>query len=277
MVFCLVTPAFGGISEGSLQDLVDQLRGTPCPAALGDSTLVLNGDLLTIARQREFKTHYPQVQFVPGLAGGGVEVNLAGLSSDDATLLVVDLLFLKTNPNVPLENLVARLDNYKPNNDSQKELLYWARRLINYTGGRASGLFVSGPAGVGKTHITVAVAKESLKTGQRVAFFHPEQRFLRIAAEDAIKSGVGVFVFDDVNNGYTEIGRTLASVVLHVHSNGGRVFVTTNSTLEKLLEAAVGLPGSADRVRFDDRTKNIFKQLIVTGDSQRSAAAWYED
>jgi hypothetical protein len=78
-----------------------------------------------------------------------------------------------------------------------------------------------------------------------------------------------------MNSGYGIASRLFKQVILNIHDRGGRVFVTSNKPYEQLMREMFVGEGDADRMRYEDRTKGMFKILHVVGDSFRQENAWY--
>jgi len=64
-------------------------------------------------------------------------------------------------------------------------------------------------------------------------------------------------------------------VVLNVHNTGGRLFVTSNMDYHELMDGMAGIIGRAEAARYFDRTKGMFKDLRVVGQSNRQENPWY--
>lgn len=190
----------------------------------------------------------------------------------------MDVSFFLKNPTVPLEDLCARLDNYYPKNETQGELLTWAKNLADWDDfSRAAGLYVTGQAGVGKTHIAVAVAKEFMRRGFEPHYFIADNRVSASFSPYMLAPGQ-IWIIDDLNSGYSVAAHNVfKSVVLNAHNAGGIVLTTSNKPYQKFLDELFGGSGSneAERMRYDDRTKALFKLVEVTGESARQHQAWY--
>ena len=195
------------------------------------------------------------------------------LAARQAEMLRLDLEFYSQNPHLPLENLCAHLDNYQPKNSSQEELLYFAQRLIDFDDDSVgAGLYMYGEAGIGKSHIAIAVSKQFMQRGLDPNFQVADRYTL--GTELNLQPGQ-VWVVDDMNSGFHLSSRMFKQVVLNAHDRGGRVFVTSNKNYEELMSEMFVGDSKANRVRYDDRTKGMFKILHVTGESYRQANAWY--
>ena len=257
-----------------LRDLIKQIEGCGGTLSRKDAlqSLILPKSLITTNRADEFIKAYAGLQ-VESSGTKNVEINVAKLPEDQKISFLADVIFLKRNPGVPIENLCATLETYDPKNDSQRELLTWSKKIVEYRGNRASGLAISGSAGVGKSHVSVAVAKEFLKRGENPLLITGKQ----ISLSEKDLATHQVFIFDDLNSGYGADADVFLRVVSYVHDHGGKILLTTNATLPKLMDEMVG-PYSVRKnegPRFQDRTKNLFKVLDVKGESGRTEEAWF--
>ncbi len=216
---------------------------------------------------------FPSSEIISNDESQGLVVNIKNLNEDQRNTLKNDLDFLKANPELPLENIFCTLENYAPQNESQKTALEAAKRLIEVKPKQGAGLYLEGSMGLGKTHLAVAVAKEFFRRGLRVLYLNSNQS--NIGAFDKDTSWLNqydVFILDDFNEGYHPYTRNpFTKIVYKVHSKGGKLFVTTNSTYEKFIEEAIE---SKDRGRYRDRTKSMFKILRLDGESFRKDAGW---
>src|SRR5690606_30038258 len=137
------------------------------------------------------------------------------------------------NPQLPLENLCAHMNNYRPKNTSQEELLYFAQRLIDFDDESVgAGLYMYGEAGIGKSHIAIAISKQFMKRG-----LHPN---FQVADRYTMGSHINlqpgqVWIVDDMNSGFHLSSRLFKQVVLNAHDRGGRVFVTSNKEYDELM------------------------------------------
>lgn len=205
-----------------------------------------------------------------------IDLYMSQLSQTQRTQVMLDINFKAANHSLPLENLCSRLDNYDPKNASQKELVTFSERLINFEEtGRASGLFLYGDPGVGKTHMAVALTKELMRRGKNALYLNDSD----ITSHVGFESRLGpdqVWVLDDLNSPYGCGMDVFKKIVLNAHNNGGRVFVTSNVSYKHLMDHGF-VTDAGNQARFIDRTKTMFKILNITGDSIRQRAPWYKE
>ena len=201
-------------------------------------------------------------------------IELDGVTAVDLRHLLVDLGFYEANPDLPLENLCSRLDNFDPKNDSQKEIVEYAVKLLALPNlSRPAGLRLIGSVGTGKTHMSVAVAKEFMARGLPTNYLTDKSslRHNRQLSDTRAQ----VWILDDVNSQYGGYYGVYKDVIMHVHQYGGRVFVTSNLDPAELDHGYFS--NGAERQRLLDRSKGLFKTVMVTGESQRSSNPWHSE
>lgn len=215
--------------------------------------------------------HYPRLRVEA--SSGTTALVLDELSAQERDNIHLDMLFYSQNPSLPLENLCSHLGNYTPRNESQRMLLDYAERLINYDDmSRGAGLYIHGSAGIGKSHIAMGISKQFMRRRLNPHFQTAEQySFVTVLT---LEPGQ-VWVIDDMNSGFHISSRLFKQVVINAHDKGGRVFVTSNKPYEQLMDEIFVGDSEANKVRYMDRTKGMFKILEVSGESYRQATAWY--
>jgi DNA replication protein DnaC len=246
-----------------------------------DVYAVENPEIFTDAVLARIKRHYHGVEYEK--SGEGLDILVAGVEESKVEDLQVDLEFFQQNPRVPLESLCAHFWNYRPRNSSQRELVRYARTLMEIEDPScAAGLFIQGDTGVGKSHIGLAVTKELIKLGQEARYIVADRTTSSGPVEDVvrycgnnIKLGPNqVWVIDDLNSPYGLGMITFKRIVLNAHNNGGGVFVTSNISYDKLMESGF-VTDEGDQARYMDRAEGMFKILQVTGESNRARVAWH--
>lgn len=207
--------------------------------------------------------------------GDRCALDLRSLDAERRALVELDLRFLAANPSVPLENICARLDTYQPRNESQEVLVSYARKLLSFNdASRGAGLYMWGDAGIGKSHVAVSMAKLFMQQGLEPKFMIADE--FTFGTQLNLDSGQ-VWIIDDLNSGYGLGSRLYKSVIRSIHDRGGRAFVTSNKPYDVLMHEMFVGEGEAERMRYEDRTKGMFKILHVTGESLRQETAWYND
>lgn len=235
---------------------------------------MIPADHLSAAVVERLQIQFPALRLVRSGGDSVIGLDDSELNGTDTNNLAIDLAFYLHNPSLPLENLCSRLDNYEPRTESQKELLRYAYQLAELNdSSRGAGLFIYGDAGIGKSHIAVGISKNFMSKGLLPTFMSADTYTFNTHLD--LESGQ-VWIIDDLNSGYGLSSRLYKKVILNIHDKGGRVFVTSNKPYEDLLKEMFVGEGSADRTRYDDRTRSMFKILKVHGDSYRQDTAWYK-
>lgn len=210
----------------------------------------------------------------PGLTLEGLPDNRIGFAIEDGAVVDVeaaarDLEFLLMNPNIPLESIGCTLNNYRPQNESQREALDHARSLLRLSDlSRPSGLFIDGPPGVGKSHLSVGLAKEFLGRGMQVTFVTPET-IDRVPYRGNMPDKPSVWILDDFNTPFGGYRDKFVQVLLHLHNLGGVLFVTSNEKYREIMPKVYSLVGG-DGARVKDRVEAILTPFSISGDSMRN-------
>ncbi len=240
---------------------------------MGVSPYYLHHAPFTPALLARLRTNYPGLRIVGGSRPEEAFIEESSVDADAMQRLALDLQFYDANPTVPLENICSHMDGYEPNNASQQELLEYARMLVDLNDdSKGAGIYMWGDAGIGKSHMSVGMAKVFMSRGMQPIFMSADAYTFDTRLD--LHPGQ-VWIIDDMNSGYGIASRLFKRVVLNVHDKGGRMFVTSNKPYDQLMHEAFVGDGDAERMRYDDRTKGMFKILHVTGNSYRQEHAWY--
>jgi DNA replication protein DnaC len=227
--------------------------------------------IFTPAVCAKFRQHYPHLHFTEH--AGELIAHLEELSGGERKNFLLDTDFFLLNPTLPLENICSRLDNYFPKNSSQEDLLIFAQRLVELDDDSiGAGLYMHGEAGIGKSHIAIGISKEFMQKGLKPNFIIADRYNFQYRPQ--LEPGQ-VWIIDDMNSGFHISSRLFKEVVLNAFNCGGRVFVTSNKDYDELMKEAFVGDGAANKIRYTDRTKGMFKILHVSGESYRQANAWY--
>ena len=235
-----------------------------------DKVIQVAGPHVTDAMLATLQSHY---KFLRVEKGEITTLDLREMISKYQEKVRLDVAFYSGNPHLPLENLCSRLDNYDPKTESQTELLDYAVKLAEFPDlSKPAGIWAYGQAGVGKSHIAVALTKEFMRRGYQPNFvqFGANNRLmtLNLAPQQ-------VWILDDFNSPYGMDRDTFVRVSLNAHNTGGRMLVTSNMDYDKFMDHLHGLLGDADAKRYFDRIKGMFKVINVVGKSNRQRTAWY--
>jgi DNA replication protein DnaC len=200
---------------------------------------------------------------------------VSGLSAEEVERLRLDLEFFDRNPALPLESICAHLSTYLPRNPSQQEMLTYAERLVElHDDSMGAGLYIYGEAGIGKSHVSIGISKQFMKRGLQPNFMVADSYTFDTRVD--LTHGQ-VWVLDDMNSGYGISSRLFKQVVLNIHDRGGRLFVTSNKPYDQLMRELFVGDSEANRMRYEDRTKGMFKILQVDGESHRQEHVWWKD
>ena len=229
---------------------------------------------MTPAVIARLKAHYPSLHVNDGAKGDEAAFDMDTLTDNERRRFELDLEFYERNPTLPLENLSSHLETYSPRTESQGDMLRYAERLVALEDdSRGAGLYMWGEAGIGKSHISVGLAKRFMEKGLDPIFMVADT----YSFDTRLRLEPGqVWIVDDMNSGYGIASRLFKQVVLNIHDKGGRMFVTSNKPYDELMREMFVGEGDADRMRYEDRTKGMFKILHVVGDSYRQDTAWYQ-
>ena len=235
-----------------------------------DGVIELAGAHVTDAMLATLQSHYDALKVE---RGAKTSLDLRELSPEVQVRVTLDVAFYLQNPHLPLENLCSRLDNYNPKNDSQRELLEYVGKLAGFSDlSKPAGIWALGQAGVGKSHIAVALTKEFMRRGYQPNFVQFGANNILMTPNLAPQQ---VWILDDFNSPYGMDRDVFIRVSLNAHNTGGRMFVTSNMDYDQFMEKLHGLIGDADAKRYFDRIKGTFKVINVIGESNRQQTAWY--
>ncbi len=187
--------------------------------------------------------------------------------------LIGDIEFIRKYPDIPIENTCSTLNNYHPKNEGQKDLLDTARKFIKLDEGTNAGIWAYGPAGVGKTHIAIGIAKELTMAGIRTNYINCSK--LTRNQTNITKNGTPYFIIDDLSETIGKEPQLIKDVINYVHDIGGKVFITSNVSYETYI-AKLFFLNKGEEIKFIDRQKALFKVIEMGGESQRDQSVWYK-
>ena len=230
----------------------------------------------------QFRKHYAELE-IRTQKDGSLDLVVTKLAPTQRLDLDTDLQFFQRNPDLPTENICSRMENYMPKNPSQNEVVFYANALLDITDPTVSaGLYIHGDSGIGKSHLSVAIAKKLMLKGAETYFTHADKLDLmgeevNIACSRRIELGPNqVWIIDDLNSGFGLGPKAFKAIVLNAHQKGGRVFVTSNTPYDKLVHQMFGIKEEEELARYEDRIQAMFKILHVIGGSARQAVAWHQ-
>ena len=236
-----------------------------------DGIIQVAGPHVTDAMLATLKNYYKSLRVEKGER---TTLDLREMSPEDQERVHLDVAFYLQNPHLPLENLCSRLDNYHPKNDSQRQLLDYAGKLVTFSDlSKPAGIWAHGEAGVGKSHISAALAKEFMKKSYKPIFVQFGGNSIRTNMHSLAPQQV--WIIDDLNSPYSFDRDLFMQVSLNGHNTGGRLFVTSNMDYEMFMDKLVRSIGDVEGKRYTDRIKGMFKVLSVVGESNRQQTVWY--
>lgn len=218
---------------------------------------------------------------------GGNELVGEDLADERAPLADIDIAFAKRNPNLPIENVCSRLDNYQPQNESQQALLGMANKLVSYVNpSRLAGFIACGAAGLGKTHVAVGAAKASMLTGQKALYVNvPSGSQTDHRAFEKANSS-DIVIIDDLNapyGGAFDASSTRKLLGLMHDRGGGKLMITSNTPDIATFLDRILLPHDPfEKMRIQDRVASALLGLEINGESFRSQSSvgqtpWWEE
>ena len=101
---------------------------------------------------------------------------------------------------------------------------------------KKKGLFLTGEAGIGKTHLTIGMAKRFLHMGIEVILVTPET--VDSFEKTAMKENQ-VWILDDFNHPHTHMFYPFHRAIRNVYENGGKLIVTSNQSFENILYSSL--------------------------------------
>jgi len=133
--------------------------------------------------------------------------------------------------------------DYKADTSIQTELLDLCKKFalfvsLNMINTYPSGLIITGTAGVGKTHLAVAVAK-FISKHKRVLFI--TNKYLgdtynknkgRQFDYATILDNIDVVIFDDINSDFGIGNIFLDNIIKYIYNNNKAIFVTSNNSIK---------------------------------------------
>ena len=175
------------------------------------------------------------------------QLDISLLTEDNLIALEKDILFYNaccTEGVIPKEDLYAQWDIFHC--DTPLQTLWYSRanqllEEVNSGSRRGMGMFLAGAAGLGKTHLAIAVAKECLKEGYYPIYIRPETNQDGDSIQDSIDNllsgnfGKGspiVWILDDCNSSFGVVKDFFLKLVIRARELGDLLLVTSNMEYE---------------------------------------------
>ena len=140
---------------------------------------------------------------------------------------------------IPSENSKSTFDNYITDGDPRREhLLDVFRRFVTASNASSEypiALIVTGKAGVGKTHLSVAALNEIAKFGKKVVFINEvvlvsHYQMNGKFVNSSVIADADLIVFDDLNSEFGAASDFLEAAVRHVFMNNKSIIITSNNS-----------------------------------------------
>lgn len=140
----------------------------------------------------------------------------------------------------PSENKSSTFDNYQINDEWQRNLhniMYKFAQLITCCDDRTpQGCILTGPAGIGKTHLTVALSRYASQRGKKVLYVDgmyfgdqlQKSRGEKIDFKDLL-TNIDVVIIDDINQQYGTATQFFKDAIEYVFINNKALMVTSNT------------------------------------------------
>jgi hypothetical protein len=182
------------------------------------------------------------------------------------------------------ENVTARFETYRSTTVSQREALGLAQRFASIPADdQAAGLYLWGDGGVGKTHLTLSVAKQ-WEVESRTASTHVsgvkikhDTYYTLLFAQRFSERAVGYMGYRTAIDDLNIAGKRCSGLfVEHLDDmfvrKKGVLLVTSNVPPDELLTSIFGTGG--DRTRYAERFRTLFRVHEIKAKSARPDAGW---
>ncbi len=157
---------------------------------------------------------------------GITKINPYYLTSDLLNNLICDLSYFITFPGIPTCCVCSRLQNFKTKTIWAQVALEEANKLASLTSLEdVSGLFLTGPTGIGKTHLAIGITKQLFELGLQLYFVTPET-LLNFVSIPMTKEQI--WVFDDCSNFSNHaMNNFILKALSNTCANGGLLIITS--------------------------------------------------
>lgn len=227
-----------------------------------------NKESITLAVQAELKKHFPGLLFEIDQSKNIFFVDASKVPPDALEKFAVDLEFFISHPGIALENICCCLDNYKAETPEQKYLLSEARRVIDLIqSGKKGGAFLPGPAGIGKTHVAIGIAKVLFSLGCEICFLTKEavsttnfpQDYTNIFNLNHCVGKKQVWILDDLNNPLLlPYMRLFHKAIEYAHQHGCLLAISIRPYNECLQSSLVSSAREGEVPIYDKIARELF-------------------
>lgn len=216
------------------------------------------------------------------LDGAGLMIASSGSFAEiDLHRLAVDLAFNSQSPYVSAANSALWLEDFNASRNGHESTLKTAQKIAEWNQADSLGLFLYGDGGVGKSMLSVGIAK-------RAMHLKPDLRTALVTREwlDAVRSPTEVLqkiqltdfiILDDIHNLTESLywNPILVPLVIWAQEKGGiRIIATSNHPPRELLDGYFRSPFGVkeQRPRFEGRWKAMMIEREMRGQTGRLSA-----
>ena len=192
---------------------------------------------LTRAIRLELVSHYPHLMITGSFNSDDVVFHPNNLLPEKLNDLIIDLQFLFSHPDMAVENICCRFNNFEARTPLQQQMFAQVKSAAQAPDLKAAqAVFMQAESGSGKTHLAIALAKSLIERGLSVSFVTPQNQENFAAS---VLSEKQVWIFDDLESGELwPMSWIFCQAVMSAQENGGVLFATSNQDYESILAHA---------------------------------------
>ena len=185
----------------------------------------------------------------PKCDGYGNIITPEGALPCDCIKNQIDAKQLFQEANIPNRFINKNLDNYQTHTKSQQNNLNRMKTFVkNFSPKNNRGLYICGPNGVGKTHLSIGILKELLQEGYEGIYYNATDLIDDIKAsfgDQNIQNGfslmddlinIGILVLDDlgIQKMTTYVADRFYALINGRYEKGNTLIVTSHDRLDEL-------------------------------------------